>query len=122
MICRPTGKLSSGDRPDGTDIPQWPARFSGSVHRSNRYIANGSSTFSDGAAVAAVSAGGAAEKAGLAAGDVITKVGDRAVDSADALIAAIRTQRPGDKVVLTYTHNGKEATAQVTLGSDASGS
>jgi putative serine protease PepD len=83
---------------------------------------NGSSTFSDGAAVAAVSAGGAAEKAGLAAGDVITKVGDRAVDSADALIAAIRTQRPGDKVVLTYTHNGKEATAQVTLGSDASSS
>jgi putative serine protease PepD len=83
---------------------------------------NGSSTFSDGAAVAAVSAGGAAEKAGLAAGDVITKVGDRAVDSADALIAAIRSQRPGDKVVLTYTHNGKEATAQVTLGSDASSS
>ena len=46
MICSPTGRLSSGDRPDGTDIPQCPARFSGSVQRSNRYIASGSSTFS----------------------------------------------------------------------------
>ncbi|CFE44316.1 Uncharacterised protein [Mycobacterium tuberculosis] len=27
-------------------MPQWPAKFSGSVHRSNKYIASGSSTFS----------------------------------------------------------------------------
>jgi putative serine protease PepD len=83
---------------------------------------NGSSTFSDGAAVAAVTAGGAAEKAGLAAGDVITKVGSRSVDSADALIAAIRSHRPGDSVVLTYTHNGSAKTTKVTLGSDAASS
>ena len=80
---------------------------------------NGSSTFSDGASVAAVTAGGAAAKAGLAAGDIITKVGDRSVDSADALIAAIRSHRPGDSVVLTYTHNGSAKTTKVTLGSDA---
>jgi putative serine protease PepD len=83
---------------------------------------NGSSTFSDGAAVAAVTAGGAAEKAGLAAGDVITKVGDRSVDSADALIAAIRSHQPGDSVVLTYTHNGTETTSKATLGSDSASS
>jgi putative serine protease PepD len=79
----------------------------------------GSSTFSDGAAVAAVTAGGAAAKAGLTAGDVITKVGNRSVDSADALIAAIRSHRPGDSVVLTYVHDGKNTTSRVTLGSDA---
>jgi putative serine protease PepD len=83
---------------------------------------NGSSTFSDGAAVAAVTAGGAAEKAGLAAGDIITKVGNRSIDSADALIAAIRSHRPGGSVLLTYTHSGTEQTAKVTLGSDASSS
>jgi putative serine protease PepD len=83
---------------------------------------NGSSTFSDGAAVAAVTAGGAAEKAGLAAGDIITKVGNRSVDSADALIASIRSHRPGDSVVLTYTNNGTEKTTKVTLGSDAASS
>ena len=83
--------------------------------------AAGSSAFSDGAAVAAVTAGGAAEGAGLAAGDVITKVGDRPVDSADALIAAVRSHRPGDEVVITYQRDGDESTAQVTLGSDAAG-
>jgi putative serine protease PepD len=81
----------------------------------------GSSTFSNGAAVADVTAGGAAEKAGLRQGDVITKVGSRTVDSADALIAAIRSHRPGDKVVLTYLRNGTSSTSQVTLGSDAGG-
>src|SRR5699024_8589424 len=44
MICRPAGSPSI--RPDGTDIPQWPARFSGNVHRSNRYMATGSATLS----------------------------------------------------------------------------
>ena len=72
--------------------------------------------------MAAVTAGGAAEKAGLAAGDVITKVGDRSVDSADALIAAIRSHQPGDSVVLTYTHNGTETTSKATLGSDSASS
>ena len=72
--------------------------------------------------MAAVTGGGAAAAAGLTAGDVITKVGDRTVDSADALIAAIRSHRPGDKVVLTYTRGGSTATASVTLGSDAASS
>ena len=84
--------------------------------------AAGSAGFSDGASVAAVTAGGAAEAAGLAAGDVITKVGDRPVDSADALIAAVRSHRPGDEVVLTYQRDGDESTARVTLGSDAANS
>ena len=83
---------------------------------------DGSSTFSDGAAVGQVTAGSAAAKAGLASGDVITKVGDRTVDSADALIAAVRSHRPGDDVVITYTRNGSTATATVTLGDDASSS
>jgi len=83
--------------------------------------AAGSGGFSDGAAVAEVTADGAAQAAGLAAGDVITKVGDRPVDSADALIAAVRSHRPGDEVVLTYQRDGDESTATATLGSDASG-
>ena len=78
-----------------------------------------SQSFSDGAAVAAVTSGGAAAKAGLQSGDVITKVGDRAVDSADALIAAIRSHRPGDKVVLTVVRGGSTKTVTATLGSDA---
>ena len=46
MICRPTGRLSSADSPEGTDIAQCPARLVGNVHRSERYMASGSPTFS----------------------------------------------------------------------------
>jgi putative serine protease PepD len=73
----------------------------------------------DAAQVAVVSPGSAAAKAGLQVGDVITRVGDRAVDSADALIAAIRSHRPGDEVALSYTRDGRDATTTATLGSDA---
>ncbi|HEU4911742.1 MAG TPA: trypsin-like peptidase domain-containing protein [Actinomycetes bacterium] len=70
-----------------------------------------------GAGIAQVAPDGAADGA-LRAGDVITKVGDRRIDSADALIAAIRSQRPGDEVTLTYVRGGQEQTVTVTLGSD----
>jgi putative serine protease PepD len=66
-----------------------------------------------------VTNGGAAQKAGLPTGAVITKVGSRTVDSADALIAAIRSHQPGDKVTLTYVQGGSTKTLSVTLGSDA---
>ncbi len=77
------------------------------------------SGFSTGAQVGQVTSGGAAEAAGIRAGDVLTKVGDRPVDSADALIAAIRSHQPGDEVVLTYLRSGSTDTVTTTLGSDA---
>ncbi len=72
-----------------------------------------------GAGIAMVTPGSGADKAGLAVGDVVTKIGDRDIDSADALIAAVRSHQPGDEVTLTYTRNGDDRTARVTLGSDA---
>ncbi|MEU5694829.1 trypsin-like peptidase domain-containing protein [Actinosynnema sp. NPDC020468] len=66
-----------------------------------------------GAQVREVTSGGAAASAGLKAGDVITKFGDRTIDTSDALVAAVRSKAPGDKVQLTV--GGK--TVEVTLGS-----
>jgi putative serine protease PepD len=71
-----------------------------------------------GATVAETVSGGSAQEAGIKAGDVITKVGDRAVDDADSLIASIRSHRPGDKVQVTYERSGQESTVTATLGSD----
>ena len=71
-----------------------------------------------GAQVGDVAAGTAAAKAGLQSGDVVTKVGDQVIDSADGLVAAIRTQAPGAKVTLTYVRAGETHTADVTLGTD----
>ncbi|RKT52454.1 S1C family serine protease [Saccharothrix australiensis] len=54
-----------------------------------------------GARVREVTPGGAAEQAGLRAGDLITKFGDRVIDSSDALVAAVRSRAPGETVQLT---------------------
>jgi putative serine protease PepD len=74
-------------------------------------------TTSDGAKIVEVADGGAAASAGLPAGVVVTKVDDRVVNSADALVAAVRSKAPGDKVTLTYLDpSGKPQTVSVTLG------
>ncbi|WP_393059339.1 S1C family serine protease [Streptomyces sp. LN549] len=57
-----------------------------------------------------------AARAGLRAGDVITKFNDTVVDSGPTLIGEIWTHKPGDKVKLTYKRDGKTSTVEVTLG------
>ena len=68
-----------------------------------------------GAQLGTVTSGGAADQAGLKAGDVVTKVGDRLIESADGLVATIRSYAPGTKVTLTYVRAGETATTTVTL-------
>ena len=70
-----------------------------------------------GAKIVEVTGGGAAAAAGLPNGVVVTKVDDRVIGSADALVAAVRSKAPGDKITLTYLDaSGKPQTLQVTLG------
>ncbi|MCX5393010.1 S1C family serine protease [Streptomyces sp. NBC_00094] len=69
----------------------------------------------DGAA--SVTPGGPAAQAGLRPGDVITKVDGQRVHNGEELIVKIRAHRPGDKLRLTLTRDGKELTKTLTLGS-----
>jgi putative serine protease PepD len=62
-----------------------------------------------------VSAGGPAEKAGIKVGDVIVAVGGQTTSGADAVIAAIRTHQPGDRVSVTIERSGVRKTVSVTL-------
>lgn len=70
-----------------------------------------------GARIAAVEPGSGAAAAGLAAGDVVTKVDDARVEDFADLVARIGAQTPGDTVTLTVTNGGAERTVEVTLGS-----
>ncbi|TSD99701.1 PDZ domain-containing protein [Skermania sp. ID1734] len=72
---------------------------------------------SNGARVIDVQPGSPAASAGIPKGAVITKVDDRVIDSGDALIAAIRSHAPGDKVKVTYTDpsGANPKTVDVTL-------
>ncbi|GAA1897375.1 trypsin-like peptidase domain-containing protein [Williamsia serinedens] len=76
---------------------------------------SGENAATPGALISAVQAGGAASKAGIPTGALITKVNDRVISSGDALVAAIRSHAPGDTVSITYTANGSSRTVQVTL-------
>lgn len=58
--------------------------------------------------------------AGLLAGDVISKIDSITIDSADALIATIRSATPNSKVTLTYLGGSDAGTATLTLGSAVS--
>ncbi len=70
----------------------------------------------DGAKIVEVTEGGAAAAAGLPSGVVVTKVDGRVINSADALVAAVRSKAPGTKVTLTYQGSGGPGTLDVTLG------
>ena len=71
----------------------------------------------DGARIVEVTGGGAAAAAGVPSGVVVTKVDDRVINSADALVAAVRSRATGDKLTLTYLDSaGKPQTVDVTLG------
>jgi len=69
-----------------------------------------------GAVVKELSSGGAAEKAGLRVGDVITAFNGVAISGSTDLTAQVRYQPGGGKASLTYTRDGKSATVDVTLG------
>ncbi len=58
---------------------------------------------------------GGAEDAGLRNGDIVTKVDNTVVSSYYDLSFAVGSKRPGDKVSVTYTRNGKQNTVNVTL-------
>ena len=71
-----------------------------------------------GATIASVSPGSAADKAGIKAGDVVTKVNDRVIGQSEDLAATVRSFAPGTKVTLTIKRGNDTRTVNVTLGSD----
>ncbi|MET0392437.1 MAG: PDZ domain-containing protein [Chitinophagaceae bacterium] len=68
-----------------------------------------------GAQIKTITKDGGAEKAGLKTGDIIKKIGDSKIEGPDDLSAAIRKQKPGDKVSVTFLRDGKEQTVTAEL-------
>lgn len=65
--------------------------------------------------VTSVVEGGGAEAAGIRKGDVIKKVDGIQIMGSSDLQEHVARLRPGDKVQLTYSRDGKDRTASVTL-------
>lgn len=89
----------------------------GTASRASLGVQVGNDAGADGAKIVEVSSGGAAAAAGLPNGVLVTKVDDRVIGSADALVAAVRSHAPGDTVTLTYVDaSGRPQSIEVTLG------
>jgi len=69
-----------------------------------------------GVGVVAVTGGGPADRAGLKAGDVITRVGAQETPDTTALSQALAAASPGDQVTVTVSRDGEQRDVQVTLG------
>ena len=72
-----------------------------------------------GALVRVVSPGSPAEKGGLKAGDIITKIGDTQVSSVADIFAGIRLHKIGEAVPVQVVRNGRTLGLTITLGSDS---
>ena len=68
-----------------------------------------------GAKLSEVTPGGAADKAGLRSGDVLTKVQGKPVTSVDSLIVVLRSFAVGDTVTVTYLRGSETRTARLVL-------
>ncbi|HEV3223615.1 MAG TPA: PDZ domain-containing protein [Puia sp.] len=68
-----------------------------------------------GATVLEVTKGSPAEKAGIKKGDIITKVNEKKIESPESLFETVHNLKPGDKVTILLTRDGKEQSVVATL-------
>jgi 2-alkenal reductase len=66
--------------------------------------------------VTRVAANSPADQAGLKRGDIITKIGNVAIDETHSYLNALFIYKPGDQVTLEFMRNGQTMQVQVTLG------
>lgn len=69
-----------------------------------------------GASVQSVTDGGAAQKAGIRKGDIITEFNGLPITGSIDLTAQVRAAEAGSKATVTYVRDGKSTTVTVTLG------
>ena len=70
---------------------------------------------SAGVRVSSVEAGGAAEKAGIKAGDIIVKIDDKAIAGMSDLNAAKKSYKAGDTATVTVNRDGTELQLSLTF-------
>ena len=69
-----------------------------------------------GAVIQSVTKESAAEKAGLKKGDILTRIGEKKIETTDDVTDAVRSKKPGDKVSITYLRDNKEMKSTAELG------
>jgi membrane-associated protease RseP (regulator of RpoE activity) len=109
-------RLDDGARPLYVKLPAPARRRAGGGRAGEAFLGvGGAGGAGDGARLAHVVPGSAAERAGLRDGDVLVRVDEVSLDGFEALRRAIRARRPGDTVRLTYLRDGRDHETSATL-------
>jgi 2-alkenal reductase len=66
--------------------------------------------------ITAVTSGGPASQVGLQEGDIITKIGDVALDDSHSYVNTLFMFKPGDQITLSVVRGSQQLQVQVTLG------
>ena len=107
--------LDEGARPVYAKLTP-PSRKRGTARGGSAFLGVGGDGFgADGARLAHVVPGSAAERAGLRDGDVLVRVDEVAVDGFEALRRLIGARQPGDVVRLVYLRDGRDHETLATL-------
>jgi S1-C subfamily serine protease len=87
----------------------------GRVSRAWLGLQTGPSRQGEGARVVAVEREGPADRAGIEAGDVIVRFGERQVQRPQDVTSVVLGGEPGEQVAIEFLRNGRRATAAVQL-------
>jgi S1-C subfamily serine protease len=88
----------------------------GRVARAWLGVSTGAPPHGQGALVLAVEREGPADRAGIAPGDVVVRIGDRKVEHPQDLRGVVIGAEPGTRVAIELLRNGKRATVDAELG------
>jgi serine protease DegQ len=88
----------------------------GRVSRGYLGVSTSAAPGGKGTLVVAVQRGGPADRAGLRQGDIIVRIGERAVGQPEDLAGATMELEPGSKVPIERVRDGRSETLQVELG------
>ena len=101
---------------DGRDFMWQPHEFMFNNNSDNAFLGVYSAKTDNGVIINSVLDSSSAKKAGLRKGDIITRVGDKEINTPDDLRNTIQAHKPGDKVTINYLRNGKKKSVKVVLG------
>jgi Do/DeqQ family serine protease len=94
--------------------------YSSDDSQNDEYLRRAGLQTGQGAYVLDAPADGAAAKAGIKQGDIITKINDAPISSGAEIASRLGIMQPGDKVKIDYIRDKKNYTANVTLSGQAS--
>jgi hypothetical protein len=69
-----------------------------------------------GVRISGTRAGSPAEKAGLIAGDILVRIGDKTIEDLQGMTDALRSHKSGDVVAIEFVRDGTHKTVSTTLG------